>query len=396
MDSVPKEELDVRTTRLQRAMREKDLDAAFIIHRADLFYFAGTSQSSVLCIPAEGSPVLMVRKSFDRARKESVLQNIVYLPSYRDLPHLLRDHKITNLNHIGMEFDVIPVSLFFTYQRIFPKVRFEDISTAIKDLRMTKSAYEIDCMREAGKISDAILKEAKDELKVGRTEVDIASRISSIAFRLGSQGEAISRAWNQRPCPLPFVLSGENGAVASCTDGPFGGRGINSLAPVGSSHKKIEAHEPIVLDIGATYNGYMADVTRTFSIGEISSPLCNAYEATLKIEEELIKELVPGKTCSELYQMAEEMAKSLGYGDNFMGYGKDRVRFVGHGLGLEVDELPVFAEGFDMPLEEGMTVAVEPKLIFPGLGAVGIENTWLIKRDDPEPLTVMDGALCII
>ncbi|MEW6615404.1 MAG: Xaa-Pro peptidase family protein [Thermodesulfobacteriota bacterium] len=396
MDSIPEEELSSRTHRLQKVMMGKGLDAVFIIQKADLFYFAGTCQSSVLCIPAEGSPLLIVRKSYERACKESALENIVYLPSFGELPLFLRNHKITNLDHIGMEFDVIPTSLFFTYQRMFPKASFGDISMDIRNIRMAKSGYEIDMMRNAGKISDAILKEAKNELKVGRTEVEIASCISDIAFRLGSQGFTASRGWNQALSPLPFVLSGGNGAMASSNDAPFGGKGVNSLIPVGPSNKKIEAHEPIVIDIGATYNGYSVDTTRTFSVGNVSSHLSNAYEAILKIQEQLIKQLVTGKTCSELYQIAEEMAKSLGYGDNFMGYGKDRVRFVGHGIGIEVDELPIFAKGFDMPLGEGMTVAIEPKIIFPGIGAVCIENTWLINKDNPEPLTVMDEALCII
>ena len=396
MGRIPKEEVRSRTRRLQRVILEKRLDAVFIIQKADLFYFAGTGQSSVLCIPAEGSPLLIVRKSYERACKESALENIVYLSSYGELPHLLRDHKITNLTHIGMEFDVIPTSLFFTYQRMFPKAKFEDVSMSIRNIRMVKSGYEIDMMRKAGKISDAILKGAKNELKVGRTEVEIASCISDIAFRLGSQGFTTGRGWNQGLSPLPLVLSGENGAMASSNDAPFGGKGLSSLIPVGPSDKKIEAHEPIVIDLGAAYNGYSADMTRTFSVGDMPLSLSNAYEATLKIQEQLIKQMVTGKTCSELYQIAEEMAKSLGYGDNFMGYGKDRVRFVGHGIGIEVDELPVFAKGFDMPLEEGMTVAIEPKIIVPGIGAVGIENTWLINKDDPEPLTVMDEALCII
>ncbi|MFH2011407.1 MAG: Xaa-Pro peptidase family protein [Pseudomonadota bacterium] len=392
MDRIPEDELRSRIRRLQRVILEKHLDAVFIIQKADLFYFTGTVQSSVLCVPVEGTPLLIVRKSYERACKESALENIVYLPSYGELPNLLREHKIIHLDHIGMEFDVIPTSLFITYQKMFPKARFEDASMAIRNIRMVKSGYEIDMMRKAGKISDAILKEVKNELKVGRTEVEIASLIYSIAFKLGAHGFTTGRGWNQALSPLPFVyvLSGENGAMTSSDDTPLGGKGLNSFISSGPSNKKIEAQEPIVIDIGLAYNGYSVDMTRTFSVGDLPSSLNNAYEATLKIQEQLIKQLFPGKICSELYQIAEEMAKQLGYGDNFMGYGRDSVRFVGHGIGIELDELPVLANRFDMPLEEGMTVAIEPKIIFPGIGAVGIENTWLINKDGPEPLTLMD------
>jgi len=396
VEYTPKEELDGRVVRIQAVMLEKGLDASFIIQKADLFYFSGTIQSSVLCIPAEGSPVLLARKSYERACKESGIVNIVSLNSYKDLPNLLKDHKITNLDNVGMEFDIIPSSLLISFQNIFPKTSFIDISKAIRNLRMIKSAYEIDLMRKSGKICDEILEEAKNELRAGRTEVEIASHILNIAYRKGSHGPCAIRDWNQGAFNLPIVLSGENGAVATYTDGPIGGKGVSCFVPIGPSNKTIEAHEPIIIDIGAGYNGYSVDVTRTFSLGKPALSMSDAYEATLKIQEQIIRELVPGKKCSDLYRIAEEMAGSLGYLDNFMGYGKDRVRFIGHGVGMEMNELPVFAMGFDTPIEQGMTVAIEPKLVFPGLGAVGIENTWLVGKSRAEPLTVVDEALCII
>jgi len=396
MEYTPKEELDKRVVRLQEYLLEKGLSASFIIQKADLFYFSGTTQSSVLFVPAQGSPVLFTRKSYKRACKESSLDNIMPLNSNRELPDLLRDQEITHIDRIGMEFDSIPTTVSGFYQRIFPSTAFSDISKAVRDVRTVKSHYEIELMREAGRISDDILREAKSELKPGRTEVEIASHLLTIAYMAGSEGPAMIRDWNRGAFTLPMVLSGESGAIASFTDGPLGGAGISSLVSFGPSGKRIKEHEPIVIDIGATYNGYQVDVTRTFSVGEMSSSLMDAYEATLKIQERLIKELVPGKKCSGIYRIAEEMAMDLGYVENFMGYGENRVRFVGHGIGIEMNEFPVFAGGFDTLLEEGMTVAIEPKFIFPGLGAVGVENTWLIKSDRPEPLTMADEALGIV
>ena len=396
VEYTPKEELKRRIARFQRVLLEKGLDASFILQKADLFYFSGTVQSSILCVPAEGHPVLLTRKSFERAQTESALENIVPLSSYRDLPNLLRDNGITTLDHIGMELDTVPWSLFMSYQKMFVKSEFADISNGVKNLRMIKSPYEVDQLRKAGKISDEVLEKVRGELKEGRTEVDVASELLKISFERGSHGPGMFRDWNQGAFALPIVLSGESGAVPSFTDGPFGGSGINCIVPVGPSTKKIKPHEPIVIDIGTSYNGYQTDVTRTYSVGEISSFLSDAYDTTLKIEERLKRELVPGKTCSDLYMIAEEMAQSLGYGDNFMGYGNNRVRFVGHGIGIEMNEFPVLAKGFDMPLEEGMTIAIEPKLIFPGLGAVGIENTWLIKKSHPELLTMTTETLGIL
>jgi Xaa-Pro aminopeptidase len=143
----------------------------------------------------------------------------------------------------------------------------------------------------------------------------------------------------------------------------------------------------------SAYNGYVVDCTRTFYIGKIEDKLSGALDTSLHIQEAVVDRFTSGTNLKEIYDMAHEMAEKSGLGDFFMGYGKDKVKFLGHGVGLELDELPVIAEGFDFTLRENMTVAIEPKFLFPKVGAVGVENTWAAKRGKAEKISDMDDFL---
>ena len=146
--------------------------------------------------------------------------------------------------------------------------------------------------------------------------------------------------------------------------------------------------EPLIADIVGGYGGYIADITRTFVLGRPAADLSDAYGFMLDLNRRIESMLKPGVVCSKIYQSALDLVKASPYTEGFMGIGDGQVRFVGHGVGLELDELPVLAEGFDMPLEPGMTIAVEPKVFFPERGGVGIENTYLVTGSGFEKLTV--------
>ena len=127
--------------------------------------------------------------------------------------------------------------------------------------------------------------------------------------------------------------------------------------------------------------GYLSDHTRIFAVDDLPDDLIMAHGAMLKIQAEIKKTAKPGIKAGDLYVMAVEMANDLGYADHFMGHDHHRVRFIGHGVGTELDEYPFLARGQEMILEKGMTIALEPKLIFPEKGVVGIENTHVVEEN---------------
>lgn len=285
--------------------------------------------------------------------------------------------------------DVLPVRDYFRYQELFPGVRFMDASRAIRDIRKIKSPFEIELMRVAGDIGKKVYQEAKRVLKEGMTEIEFGGLLEAAAKRYGHEGLLRVRSLNYEAYTW-HVLSGPSGGIVSQSDSPMGGLGLSPAFPVGASLKVMRAHEPILVDFGTCYHGYQVDETRMFSIGEMRGKFIDAYNACREIHDAVLEETRPGADCEAIFQKTLRLAEKLGYGDSYLGPPGLQTRFIAHGIGLEINEFPFLAQGQSYPLEEGMTFAVEPKIVFPGEGSVGLENTVLVTRDGYEILTPLE------
>jgi Xaa-Pro aminopeptidase len=392
---IPKSEIRARTKRLQDQLKEQDVEGALILQRADLFYFAGTIQQSHLYVPVEGEPILMVYKSFERARAESHIECVVPLTSPKKLLSLLEENEYALPATLGLELDVLPANMYFNYKRLFDNTRLVDISHPIRLVRAVKSAYEIERMREASRLADEVSSLVPNHLREGMTELELAGQVEAEARKRGHQGIMRMRLWGSELF-FGHLMSGPAAAVPSYLSSPTGGAGAGPAVGQGSSFRKIRRHEPILVDYVFAYQGYMSDHTRIFSLGELPETLVKAHQAMLEVQTLVKDRARPGAKAGDLYELALEKTVELGYEDYFMGGGPDRVRFVGHGIGTEVDEYPFLARGQDLELEAGMTIALEPKLVIPGKGVVGIENTHIVTPNGLEQLTVYGEDIHVI
>ncbi len=386
MDLLPKTEAAARVQKFQSWMQEAAVDAAFILQNADLYYFAGTIQAGLLCIPAVGELLLLVQKSAERARLESPWKHIVPMSGLGKCPEILAGEGITGLRKIGLEMDVLPASYYFRFQRLFPDAAFVDASEQIRMLRMVKSPYEVDQIRAAARMLDLAFHEIPGWMRPGVTELEISARLEGFLRLQGHQGITRMRGLNHE-LAYGTISSGRTATHPSCFPGPVGFRGLYPAVPIGAGRKEISHGDSVMVDIVGGYGGYIADQTRTFAIGEIPSDMREAHNFALAVIREIESMLRPGVLCKQVYRRALELVKESPYAGGFMGAGENQVRFVGHGVGLELDDLPVLAAGFDLPLEQGMVVAVEPKIFFPERGGVGVENTYAISADGFENLT---------
>lgn len=391
----PAAELTARVTKLQTHLQNKQVDAALILQKTDLYYFTGTAQQGWLYIPAEGEPVLMIFKEFGRAKAESSLNHVVSLVSPKKIPDVLSDFGYSIPETLGMELDVLPANLYFLFSSIFKQSKIVDVSTPIRLIRAVKSSYEIERMKKAAAYSDKVAAWVPEILEVGKTEVALAGELEGYARSLGHQGIVRMRLFGSELF-YGHLLSGPAAAVPSYLASPTGGEGVSEVIGQGAGFKKISRDETILVDYVFAYNGYISDHARIFVIGDLPEELYRAHEDMLRIQEHIKKEAVPGKASGDIYELMVEMATGLGYGDYFMGVGDRRIRFTGHGVGLELDEFPFIAKGQTLELQEGMVFALEPKVILPGKGVVGIENTHLVTSQGLEPLSKFDDAICRI
>ena len=397
MRITPREELEHRIKKLQSYMTEEELDAVLVLQNADLFYFTGTTQSGALYVPASGEPIYMVRREFSRARMESGLKEIVPFATMKAIPEILASFGYALPVRIGMELDVVPVNFFARYRAVFPSADYVDASPLIRRVRMIKSKYEIHLLQDAANQVDKVYRRAREVIREGMTDLELAAELEFAARREGHQGLVRMRAFNAELF-YAHVFSGTDAAVPSYIDAPLGGLGLNPSFGQGAGLKRIEKGEPIIVDFAGCVDGYLVDQTRVFALGGLSDRMKKAYDDMLRIQERMTDVAIPGTPWGHVYDVCLALAADLGYADSFMGVRGAQVSFIGHGIGIEVDEYPFIARGFkDMLLEPGMVFAFEPKVVFPGEGAIGIEDTFYISLyEGLKQLTLSDQQLHIL
>jgi Xaa-Pro aminopeptidase len=395
MDLLPKSEAAARLAGLQHWMQTASVDAVFVFQNVDLYYFAGTVQSGLLYLPAAGEPIYLVQKSLKRAQIESTWDRILPFPGFKKLPGWLTDAGSNGLRRVGIETDVLPTSYYLKLSEVFPRIEFIDASDAIRRIRMVKSAYEVGQIRQAARMLRLGFERLPEWIRPGVSELAVMAQLEGFLRSQGHQGLIRMRGFNSQ-MGYGTLSGGASAAYPTSIPGPVGFTGLYPAVPIGGGEHILAPGETLIADIVAGYGGYIADETRTYALGRLQPDLADAHRFTVSLIKEIEAMLQPGSLSSQIYLNILERVKESPYAAGFMGLGDSQVRFVGHGVGLELDELPVLAAGFDIPLEPGMTIAVEPKIFFPDRGGVGIENTYLITESGCENLTVYPEEIMII
>jgi len=386
MQKTPKEELDRRIKALQARLSAAKIDGALIAQNADLFYFTGTVPQGWLFVPADGHPILFIRKNHNRVRSETPLEHLFNARSPRELASVLADKGYKKIKRLGMELDVLPFNQYARYLEALQPGEIVDVSPVIQGIRSVKSPFEIAIVRQAAKLGDYMMRVARESLREGMTELELSARIEMAARARGHQGYVRMRGFNAE-CYWGPVVSGAAAAEPAFVDTTEGGHGASLALPAGAGHRLIGRNEPVIVDMAATIGGYNADITRTFSLGRLPEKLESAYRESLEILQALAGDIHPGVAVSELYLKAERLAEKKKLLPHFMGFGNDKAGFCGHGLGLELDEPPVISPNSKAVLMPGNVIALEPKFTFPGEGVVGVEDVFLVTENGGEKLT---------
>lgn len=383
---VPAAELEGRLARLQEALRAQDLEAAFLVQTVDRFYFSGTAQDAFLHVPAEGAASLFVRRFFPRAREESPLSEIVPIDSVRRIPELLKRRFGRLPARLGLELDVLPVNDFRFFRDLLAPQRCADISPAILRLRSRKSDWEIAQLEATAEMSRRTFDFMRCILAPGITEMEFAARAEAFSRRLGHAGMLRVRGFNALGY-TGHVLSGPNGGRPGMLDAPATGSGTSCAFPAGAGPRRLRRNEPILVDFGSVKNGYHLDEARMFAVGDMPEEAMAACRAAIDLHDRLIAAARPGVTGAALFEQAVALARERGYAEAFLGPPGHKVRFVGHGIGLELVEPPFLARGRETPLEENMVLALEPKLVFEGRFAAGVESVFRVTPEGGRLLT---------
>lgn len=367
-----------------------DWEMAALFGRVNQYYFCGTMQDGVLLIPRDGDPVYWVRRSYPRAQAESLFPDIRPMQSFRDMAKEMG--KVPDICHI--EAELVPIALLDRFRKHIPAKSFASLDRQIAYVRSVKSSYEIDLMRKSGEIHRHVLDDIVPfMLREGMSEADLGCELHSALIAEGHHGIVRFSMFGSE-IVLGQIAFGEHSLASTSFNGPGGAVGLSAAVPLlGSRDRKLGKGDLVFLDVGCGYEGYHTDKTTIYQFGApLPERALAAHRTCLAIQEEVAALLRPGAIPSTLYRRVMA-ALPEEYQRDFMGYSDRQVPFLGHGVGLEVDEYPVIAEGFDEPLGVGMAIALEPKIGISGVGMVGVENTFLVRPGGGESITGVSEGL---
>ena len=382
---VPASELEARLERFRRAMdaAHPGWEMAAVNHKVAMYYFTGTIQEGVLLIRPQDA-VFWVRRSFERACNESHFSDIRPMHSFREAAAFYGSApKVMYVETKKATLD---------WERMLHKYfAFEELGSfdsVLQDLRMVKSEYELKQMEQSGAIHETVLDIVAPKLiHGGISEAQLAIAIYSEMVQRGSHGTArFNQALGEEA--VGIASFGKSGLVRTGFDGPGGTDGTCiAVQSIGNAFRKLQPGRLVYLDIPCGFDGYHTDKTVVYYYGDLakdeqSKYLIEAQQRCLELEQEVVRLMVPGEPIENLYLRTMDKFDNI-YGDAFMNGGK----FLGHSIGLVMDEAPAIAKGFKQPLQPGMTFAVEPKIALPGLGMVGTENTYVVTENGARSLT---------
>ena len=371
------------------------MDGALILDPLNMYYYTGTIQQGVVFVPAAGEPVFLVRRSYERAQRETPLKRVLPLKGFSQLQTTLADLGLQT-NILGVAETTLSVSIFKTLAKAFPGGTFTDISALLGMIRAIKSDYEVGLIRESGARHEMVSDVIPSVIREGMTEWELGAEIHKKMLALGYTGITRLTAFGGEVI-VGIVSFGESGNYPTASVGPGGLIGLSPAFPLVGGMKKLEKDESIFVDTGFGYEGYFTDKTRIYSLGAPHPSALDAHKVCLDIQEAVRCRLKPGAIPSQIYEeVCNEIVYPRGFEKHFMGFGSNQVLFLGHGIGLAIDELPVIASKVHTLLEANMVIAVEPKKGLAGIGLVGVENTFLVTAEGGEKLTPGADEMTIV
>ncbi len=392
---IPARELASRMSRFRKIMDtgNPDWEIAVIFSKINLFYFTGSMPDGMLIISRADNATLWVRRSFERTNSESEFPDIRPMDSYRDVAPNYKSLP----KEVFLETEFVPLAMFKRFQKHFPFEAYHSLDSQLATTRSVKSDLEINFMEQAGAIHCRVLEDlVPDILQEGITEADLAGELYRLMVREGHQGTARFSMFDTEIVVAQLGF-GDSSLYPTNFDGPGGNRGLNAAVPgLGSRQRKLQKGDLVFIDMGIGVNGYHSDKTMTYMFGKpLDEKTIHTHHQCVEIQNKVAEMLKPGNIPEVIYESIMD-GLTAEFKENFMGFGDRAVKFLGHGIGLTVDELPVLARKFKDPLEENMVFAVEPKKGIEGVGMVGIENTFVVTPDGGRCITGNNPGLILV
>lgn len=377
---LPADEALARRRNIQDELAAAGIDGMLLSDNASLFYLCGRVYAGFAYIPAEGETCWLVRRPVGLTDPF-----VEYIHRPDDIPEALAKSGIKGIGTLALEGDITPYNMVERIMKAFPGTRLADGSGIMRAVRSVKTPFEVEQMRQSGIKHEAVYRKIPGLYRTGMTDHELQVEIERISRLEGCLG-VFRIAGRSMELFMGNILCGKNADVPTPYDFAMGGAGLDPSLPVGACGEEIKEGTTVMVDLNGDFTGYMTDMTRVYSVGEITDEARRAHQCSIDICRMFEREALPGVEAKELYRFAADMAEERGLSRYFMGH-RQHAGFVGHGLGIEINEAPVIAPRSRDVLALNNMIALEPKFVIPEVGAVGIENTYHITADGAVSLT---------
>ncbi|SCD21399.1 Xaa-Pro aminopeptidase [Proteiniphilum saccharofermentans] len=386
MNKLPLYEADSRLKRVQQTITEMEADACIITSSVNQYWLCGFIFDGFMFLFPEGDPILFVKRP-----SNIVDERAKQIRKPEQIPDMLREIGISLPKRILVEADQLSFSAATRLQAALGMPETKNISGEVRKIRSVKSEYELEQMRESARIHAYVYELIPSLYREGMTDLELQIEIERQMRLHGSVG--IFRSFGENmDIFMGSMLAGDNAQTASPYDYALGGAGISPLLPLGANGTLLLPGTTLMVDMAGNYRPWMDDMTRTFAIEHTPDMAYKVHQVSIDIHNAIMKNFRAGALCSELYLLAEEIVNQNGLAPYFMGT-IQQAQFIGHGVGLEINEPPVLTPRSREVLEPGIAFALEPKFVLPGIGAVGIENTYVVHESGFEKITLCEEAM---
>lgn len=365
-------------SRLQKVRAQmNDTDALLISDNANIYYFTGRVFAGYVYLPLHGMPLMFVRRPVGLEG-----DGVVYV---RKPEQIVETLGLNMPASIGLELDVTSYSDIERLKHVFDGARVVNASPMMAAARAVKTQREIELISASGVKQERVYRRVPHLYQEGMTDLELQVEIERVSRLEGCLGQ-FRISGNSMELFMANILVGENADTPTPYDFAMGGEGLDPSLPVGVNGSIIKPSDSVMVDANGNYTGYMTDMTRTFAVEKLAPLALKAHKCSMDICHAIAEAGRPGVEARTLYELAVNMARDARLHEYFMGH-RQKAGFVGHGIGIEINERPVVApRSYDI-LAEGNVVAIEPKFVIPGTGAVGIENTYVVESDGMRCLT---------
>lgn len=379
-------DLLIRQQRLQSTMQSMNIEGCILTTAVNVFYMTGMVYNGYYYLPIEGQPVHFVKRPEDVS-----FDNTIYIRKPEQITDELKNLGRSIPQSVLIETDVISFGECSRLLNTFGLKEAANASALMRKVRSVKTEFELEQVRLCARKHEAVYKMIPSVYKDGMTDIEFQIEIERLMRLHGSLGLFRSYGENM-DIYMGSLLTGENAEAPSPFDFALGGAGTSPILPLGASGQKIKKGNTIMVDMAGNYTPWMTDMTRVFSVGKTLDLAYRAHQVSIEISNKVMDIAKPGVSCAELYNIAMEAVVKNNLEPYFMGT-KQQAKFVGHGVGLEINEPPVLTPRSKELLEPNIVFALEPKFVIPEVGAVGIENTYLVTQDGLEKLTILEEEI---